>query len=197
MVTLNGSADSLSFAKDGSVHQAAQPFTAIPYFAWANRGRGEMAVWLADDVRHASPTMQPTLASGAKVTTSGGNSPFAINSPHEPKSSVDQSQFFHWWPKKGTTEWVEYAFSQPTRVHQADLYWFDDTGVGECRVPKSWRLLVWVDNAWKPVETEDTFGVKLNAYNSVQFSPISTTKMRLEVDLQGEWSGGIQQWRIK
>jgi hypothetical protein len=25
-----------------------QDFTAIPYFAWANRGKGEMAVWLSD-----------------------------------------------------------------------------------------------------------------------------------------------------
>jgi DUF1680 family protein len=23
-----------------------RPFVAIPYFAWANRGKGEMAVWL-------------------------------------------------------------------------------------------------------------------------------------------------------
>ena len=28
--------------------QAAKPveFTAIPYFAWAHRGKGQMAVWL-------------------------------------------------------------------------------------------------------------------------------------------------------
>ena len=25
-----------------------QDFKAIPYFAWANRGKGEMEVWLAD-----------------------------------------------------------------------------------------------------------------------------------------------------
>ena len=31
---------------DGSVVEKEQPFTAIPYFAWANRGKGEMAVWL-------------------------------------------------------------------------------------------------------------------------------------------------------
>jgi hypothetical protein len=24
----------------------AQPFAAIPYYAWANRGAGEMAVWM-------------------------------------------------------------------------------------------------------------------------------------------------------
>jgi len=32
------------------VSQPLQPFKAIPYYAWANRGKGEMAVWLADSV---------------------------------------------------------------------------------------------------------------------------------------------------
>jgi uncharacterized protein len=30
-----------------SKDQEPVAFTAIPYFAWANRGKGEMAVWLA------------------------------------------------------------------------------------------------------------------------------------------------------
>jgi DUF1680 family protein len=29
-----------------SANQVEQEFTAIPYYAWANRGKGEMAVWL-------------------------------------------------------------------------------------------------------------------------------------------------------
>jgi DUF1680 family protein len=29
-----------------SVTSARQPFTAIPYYAWAHRGRGEMMIWL-------------------------------------------------------------------------------------------------------------------------------------------------------
>ena len=29
------------------VVKTEQPFKAIPYFAWANRGKGEMAVWFS------------------------------------------------------------------------------------------------------------------------------------------------------
>jgi len=29
----------------GELHNG-KPFTAIPYYAWAHRGQGEMAVWL-------------------------------------------------------------------------------------------------------------------------------------------------------
>lgn len=33
-------------SKTNMVSTVKQPFTAIPYYAWANRGKGEMAVWL-------------------------------------------------------------------------------------------------------------------------------------------------------
>ena len=31
------------------VIKTEQDFTAIPYYAWANRGRGEMIVWLPNN----------------------------------------------------------------------------------------------------------------------------------------------------
>jgi DUF1680 family protein len=34
--------------KNGKVTSEKTAFTAIPYYAWANRGRGQMAVWLAN-----------------------------------------------------------------------------------------------------------------------------------------------------
>jgi DUF1680 family protein len=46
--TIQGRALRLSRAADGSVVKTGQAFKAIPYFAWANRGKGEMAVWLTD-----------------------------------------------------------------------------------------------------------------------------------------------------
>ncbi|ARN56033.1 hypothetical protein STSP1_00403 [Sedimentisphaera salicampi] len=36
-------------------------FTAIPYYAWAHRGEGQMAVWLPADKEHANPIPQPTV----------------------------------------------------------------------------------------------------------------------------------------
>lgn len=33
------------------VQTVTQPFTAIPYYAWANRGKGEMMVWLPEQVK--------------------------------------------------------------------------------------------------------------------------------------------------
>lgn len=39
----------------GQVERRAQEFVAIPYYAWAHRGEGEMAVWLPREVSLAKP----------------------------------------------------------------------------------------------------------------------------------------------
>ena len=34
-----------------TVTTISQPFVAIPYYAWANRGKGEMSVWIPERVK--------------------------------------------------------------------------------------------------------------------------------------------------
>jgi DUF1680 family protein len=196
VVVVKGNAVSLAYNQQGTVDKREQTFTAIPYYAWANRGPGEMTVWIPNSEANARPQPFPTVASTSKVTTSEGRNPRAINDQNEPQSSRDPSNsYFHWWPKKGTTEWVEYAFNKTATVSQVELYWFDDTGTGQCRVPKSWRLLYKDGQSWKPVETSETFGVEKDQYNKVTFKPVTTDGLRLEVTLQPEWSAGIQEWK--
>jgi len=189
---------SLAYDEQGSINKREQDFTAIPYYAWANRGVGEMLVWIPKDESHARPLPWPTVASTSKVATSGGQNPRAINDQAEPQSSRDASNsFFHWWPKKGTTEWVELSFQNPSSVSETEVYWFDDTGTGQCRVPKAWRVLYKDGEEWKPVETSGSYGVDKDRYNKVMFKPVKTSALRLEVTLQPEWSTGIQEWKVK
>jgi hypothetical protein len=197
VTTLTGTADSLAYDASGKVVNTPTPFVAIPYYAWANRGRGEMMVWIPNTLASAHPTPVPTIASRAKVTTSRGNNPSAINDQSDPTSSEDQTSFFHWWPKKGTTEWAEMAFEGATTVSETEIYWFDDTHRGECRTPESWRLLYKDGESWKPVETTEPFGTALDTFNRVRFKPVNTTALRLEVKLKPNWSAGIQEWRVK
>jgi uncharacterized protein len=46
IVVIKGDAVTLSTGAEGEQDSPRQPFTAIPYFAWANRGPGEMLVWI-------------------------------------------------------------------------------------------------------------------------------------------------------
>ena len=175
------------------------PLTLIPYYAWAHRGRGEMAVWLARDPGKARPAPEPTLASTAKASSSeGGKSIEGLNEQYEPADSNDHTTlYFHWWPKKDSIEWVQYDFPAPATVSEASVYWFDDTGQGGCRVPRSWRVLYMRGDEWVPVETRDAYGLAKDAYNTVRFNPVHTTALRLEVALPEAYASGIQEWKVR
>ena len=54
IVTISGEAQVVS-NQDGIYTAAKKTLTLIPYYAWANRGRSEMSVWLSRKVNKASP----------------------------------------------------------------------------------------------------------------------------------------------
>ena len=163
--------------------------TLIPNCLWENRGPNEMSVWLR--TRPAPP--EPWAVSYCFP----GESVEACFDGQLPVSSADHKvQRMTWWDHKGTAEWVERQFDKPTKLSAAGVYWFDDTGKGGCRVPQSWSLFYKVGDQWKPVEGVTSFGVKRDQFNRVSFTPISTTALRLEVQLQPQYSGGILKWTM-
>lgn len=194
---ITGTAETLRKGDAGQTVSTPHPFVAIPYYAWANRGRGEMAVWLPDSEQSARVVAAPTLTEMAKVTTSGGTGAVALNDGEYPRSVFEESSYFHWWPKKGTTEWVRYDLQAASKVSGASIYWFDDTGRGECRVPESWRVLYKDGDDWKPVEAESEYSVVKDKLIQVNFKPVTTTALKLEVKLQKGWSAGIYEWSVK
>jgi DUF1680 family protein len=188
----------LAYDAAGNVTRTEQEVVAIPYATWANRGRGPMIVWLAASEGVARPTPFPTPSTTAAVTTSPARrNTRGINDGDDPRSSDDPSSYFDWWPRRGTEEWAELAFAAPATVSQAELYWFDDTGRGQVRVPASWRLLYRDGQTWKPVDARDQYGVEKDRYNRVTFAPVTTSGLRLEVVAQREWAVGIQEWKVK
>ncbi len=203
---IQGTAYSLAAGDDNAILRQPETFTAIPYYAWANRGKGEMTVWIPDVEQSAHVQAKPTIASTSKVTLSHpGANPEAINDQLAPNSddgeknaffAGNEEPFFHWWPRKGTAEWVQYDFAKPARVSAAEVFWFDDTGRGECRVPESWRLLYHAHGEWKPVENPSAYACQANRFNRTTFTPVETDGLRLEVQFQKNWSVGIYEWRV-
>jgi uncharacterized protein len=213
---IEGLASALSLGPTGSRATTVQPFVAIPYAMWANRGRGQMAVWIARTDSVARPKPFPTLASSSIITTSPSRkNVLNIVDGEEPENSADSSAYFDWWPRRGCKpggspapgsegqqscsqgEWVEMVFRKPSTLSETEVYWFDDTGRGGVRVPQSWRLLYKSGDAWKPVEGASAFGVERNAWNKVTFKPITTTALRIELRMQPDVSAGLQEWKVK
>ena len=197
---IRGGAIAYEYRDEGSTTvKHEQEFTAIPYYAWAHRGLGEMAVWLAREEAAVHPLNEPTIASTSTVTASFGRHPEAVNDQLEPASSNDHEvPSYYWWPNKGTSEWIQYDFDGPKEVAIVEVYWFDDTGDGECRVPQSWRILYRVGDEWRPVYSEEgVYGVEKDRVNRIVFETVKTTAVRLEIQSQPDFSGGIHEWKIK
>ncbi len=122
----------------------------------------------------------------------------AVNDGLEPKKSGDEEiPRLTWWDHRGTAEWVQYDFAAPKKISSAEVYWWDDTGKGQCRVPVSARLLYKSGDAWKPVDGATDLGVKKDGWNRVGFPAVETTALRIQVQLQNNFSGGVLEWKVK
>jgi len=125
------------------------------------------------------------------------NTPRALDDATLPDSSIDLSiPRFTWWDHKGSMEWVEYRFDEPVTISSSRVYWFDDRGKGECRVPASWKLLYREDGEWKPVRGVKNYGTARDRFNEVDFQPVETKAVRLQVQLRDGYSGGILEWQV-
>src|SRR5690606_28957142 len=113
-----------------------------------------------------------------------------------PSSSGDVNiPRFTWWDHRGTSEWIELQLEEPRQVSAVEVYWFDDTGRGECRLPDSWRLFYRRDERWVPVSSG--FEVAKDRFSIAEFPPVTTDALRIEVQLQEGYSGGILEWRVR
>jgi hypothetical protein len=160
-----------------------------------------MAVWIPEDRALARPRPIPTTASRAKITAShlwSNDTGSAVNDQIEPKNSNDHDiPRFTWWDHRGTTEWVQYTFAEPRKVSGVEVYWFNDKPRrGQCREPKSWRLLYLDGTEWKPVAGAGDCGTKIDQYNKVAFDAVTTGALRIEAKLQETFSSGILEWRV-
>ena len=192
-------AQTLAFDEGGRVVVEDVDLTLIPYYAWCHRGSGEMTVWLPQDLRATKPTMPATLASMSKVAASHrARSISAINDRLVPSAGDRSAPYYHWWPKQGGTEWIEYSFPEAATVSRSAVYWFDDQPWGGCKVPKAWRIKYLSDDGqWLEVEDADRYPTLKGQASEVNFKPVRTTAVRLEIDQPEEYSCGLYEWEIK
>ena len=200
VVTLVTDAQTLDFDKRGRLTVADQQLTLIPYYAWCHRGSGKMRVWLSQDLIATTPAQPATLASESCVSASTELPALsAVNDRLVPRGENDRSvPYTHWWPKKASTEWIGYTLPQPSTVSSATVYWFSDKPWGGCNVPKAWRIL-YQDSAgnWLPVDDADGYPTRVGTPSTVNFRPVKTTAVRLEVTLPDDDSAGLFEWSVK
>ncbi|MDO5582331.1 MAG: glycoside hydrolase family 127 protein [Planctomycetia bacterium] len=202
--------------------------TAVPYYAWDNRAPGKMSVWVCQagyDPKSESDSkwtesdgrpilykeLDPKILKGNAVCA-GTSKQFQASFDEDSGSSFDGSDpavmpegsgdkripRATFWDHKGTHEWFQYEFYQPAKISESTVYWFDDTGKGNCRVPQSWKIIYQEKEGspWKEVQTKDRYSVERNKEIRVRFDPIEAIRIRLDIQLQPKYSGGILKWNL-
>ena len=200
LTTLTTDAQTLSFDKQGRLAAKDVKLKLIPYYAWCHRGRGNMKVWMAQDLRATRPSAPPTLASLSKIGSSMRIP--SLNSICDrlvPKDGDDRSiPYTHWWPKQGSTEWISYTFPEAATVQTCTVYWYDDQPWQGCKVPDSWKIYYKDEQGeWQPVQNPDQYPVMKGAPCTVNFDPVKTTAVKLEVKIPEDKSAGVFEWSVK
>ena len=207
VVTLSGNA--LETTQDGNVRTV--DFKAIPYSTWNNRGNSEMEVWIAESPAYTRISPKSTIASKATSITLQApiqkDAPesaavegwaFGVNDQWEPlRSSYTAKPYFYWWLKFGSKETLAYKFDNATEVSNVQIYWLEfDHYDGSFKVPESWKLFYKDGDTFKEVEYLSPCTVDKDCYNSVSFKPVKTTALKIEVQLQKGFSGGVLEWKV-
>jgi len=141
----------------------------------------------------------PTLASLARPSASiRAQTLFALSDDLQPQNSHDDDiPRFFWYGRNGTPEWVQYDFPEPEEVHSVQLYWaLHDEDQNPGKLPKSWRLLYRDGEDWKEVTSPAGYPATADQLTSVEFNPITTSGLRIEVQLQDGATAGLYKWGI-
>ena len=174
-------------------------FTAIPYYAWAHRGKGQMMVWIPVSEEATRPKPLPTLASESRVEASHVTSALqGINDQLLPKNSADKSHnSYHWWPATTENHWIVYNFAHPATVTECGIYWLKDIPNGGCDLPGWYKLYYKSGQNWVEVDAETPYPMMEDELTRIAFTPVTTTAMKLEVQLSEESSAGVHEWTVK
>lgn len=169
-----------------------------PYFMWANREPGAMRVWWPERVDRMGPRPQPGVRALASYI-GHGDGVLAMYDQQMPASSADHdTPRFTFWPRKGVAgspqeEWVEFRFAESRPVRAVGVYWFDDTGRGECRVPAACTVEARRGDEWVKVPRTGAgaMGVAPDTMNRLEFPAMMLDGVRLRITLQPGMSAGI------
>ncbi|MEZ5040029.1 MAG: glycoside hydrolase family 127 protein [Saprospiraceae bacterium] len=173
---------------------------AIPYYAWANRGKDYMTVWVPYDEKGVLPAPNTTLATRCKKTASEGvkGNLEALADQFMPKNANDKSnEFIHWWPRFGQEEWVQYDFEKAQSLHKIRVYWLDDAPHGGCRIPATWKLLYRVNGDWQEVKPKGAYATTKDAFDILEFEQVTTSALKLVIQAQEGVSVGLLEWEVE
>jgi hypothetical protein len=155
-------------------------------------------------------TPTANIASHARLTASNVPVPVqywlrAVNDGKVRASPLPPDMWATWSRHNPPRQWVMYQWDHPETLIGSGVYFWGDhpagSGVGVAP-PKDWRLEYWDDAtaAWRPVNATTSYGVRLDMYNRVTFTPVTTRCLRAVFDASSDGSSyaavALQEWQV-
>ena len=91
---------------------------------------------------------------------------------------------------------MQYTWPTPQTVSESKVYWFDDTGRGECRYPDATHVEYLDGTVWKAVDATSPYEIKGDRWCDTSFKPVTTTALRLVLKVKDGWAAGVRQWQV-
>ena len=95
---------------------------------------------------------------------------------------------FTWTPARGPTQWVQYTFPSEQTLSRIDVFW--------TVAPLSWRLLYQDGGQWKEVTPQGAYGRDVNTFTRLDFAPVTSMALRIEVALAPAAPPALAEWRV-
>jgi hypothetical protein len=99
-----------------------------------------------------------------------------------------QAPVFTWSPSRGSTQWVQYTFPEEETIGRIEVFW--------TVAPQSWRLLYQQNGAWTEVAAQGPYGRQTNTFTPLDFAPVKTMALRIEVVLAPDAPPALAEWRV-
>jgi hypothetical protein len=88
----------------------------------------------------------------------------------------------------GPRRWVQYTFASPEEISRTQVYWVEP--------PQQWRLLYQDGAEWKEVQPRAAYSVAPNAMATVEFAPVKTIGLRVEVTMPSSGGVSLAEWAV-
>jgi hypothetical protein len=63
-------------------------------------------------------------------------------------------------------------------------------------VPRAWKAQYWDGATWVDVKATEPYTTAIDRMNTTAFEPIATERLRLLIQGQPDYAGGILEWEV-